>query len=289
MPELPEVETLRQDLECQLSGRMIVSARAFPSRVLQLNPTILETELVDQTIRVVSRRAKYLVIELDRWHWIFHLGMTGQLIVRSYGDEGVHSDLTEVDVHTVLVVELTGQRSLMYRDVRKFGRVMMFSKEEDALPSYFNSLGPEPFGSCYVLEDFLEKLGVRKARIKSVLLDQRLVAGIGNIYADETLFEAGIHPARRVKSLRRWEKVRLFEAIPRVLHQGMLNGGTTLRDYRRLNGVPGANQKHLRVYGRNGKLCSNCRSTIEKIVISQRGTHFCPECQPRCPRSRSLN
>ena len=143
-----------------------------------------------------------------------------------------------------------------------------------------------PWAATISWRAFLGKLAKRKARIKSLLLDQKVVAGVGNIYADEALFEAGVHPARRVRYLRRWEKVRLFETIPQVLERAVLHGGTTLRDYRRSSGMPGTYQTWLKVYGRDGQPCTQCDSIIQKTVISQRGSHFCPYCQPRKPRPR---
>lgn len=287
LPELPEVETLRRELEPRLRGRVIRSLSTFPSRVFQLDPAVLEATVTGQTIRAVSRRAKYLIFELDRWYWIIHLGMTGQLTVPDEFGESNGSGLG-ADAHIALVARLSGGRILVFRDVRKFGRVMLLSRDGSGLGSRLGSLGPEPLGSGYLLEDFLGRLGKRKARIKSLLLDQKVVAGVGNIYADEALFEAGVHPARRVRYIRRWEKVKLFEAIPRVLERAVRHGGTTLQDYRRSSGNPGEFQSMLKVYGRDGLSCAQCGSRIQKTVISQRGSHFCPNCQPRKPRPRPV-
>ncbi len=286
MPELPEVETLRRELEPRLRGRVIRSLNTTPSRVFQLDPATLEAAVAGQTIHAVSRRAKYLIFELDHWYWIIHLGMTGQLTVLDEPGESNGSSSSGGDTHVALVAHLSRGRALSFRDVRKFGRVMLLSKEGKELGSRLGSLGPEPLGSEFLLEDFLGKLAKRKARIKSLLLDQKVVAGVGNIYADEALFEAGVHPARRVRYIRRWEKVKLFESIPRVLGRAVLHGGTTLRDYRRSSGGPGEYQALLNVYGRDGQPCTQCGSIIQKTVISQRGSHFCARCQPRTPRPR---
>lgn len=288
MPELPEVETLRRELEPRLRGRVIQSLSTFPSRVFQLDRTTLEGAVAGQTIHAVSRRAKYLIFELDRWYWIIHLGMTGQLTVLDEPVENNGASSGGGDVHVALVARLSGGRTLWFRDVRKFGRVLLLSKGGGGLGSRLGSLGPEPLGSDYLLGDFLGVLGKRKARIKSLLLDQKVVAGVGNIYADEALFEAGVHPARRVRYIRRWEKVKLFESIPRVLKRAVVHGGTTLQDYRRSSGDPGEYQTLLKVYGRDGQSCIQCGSTIQKTVISQRGSHFCPNCQPRTPRPRPV-
>jgi formamidopyrimidine-DNA glycosylase len=273
-------------LEPRLQGRIITSLRTFPSRVFQLDPPALQAAVLGQTIRGVSRRAKYLILELDRWYWVFHLGMTGQLTVTDDAADGNGPGPADSDPHTALVAHLSQGRSLSYRDVRKFGRVMLYSREGDGLATRLGALGPEPLGNGFLLDDFLARLAGRKARIKSLLLDQRVVAGVGNIYADEALFEAGVHPARRVRYIRRWEKVKLFGSIRQVLERALIHGGTTLRDYRRSSGDPGDYQRSLKVYGREEQPCTRCGSNIRKMVISQRGSHFCPHCQPRRPRAR---
>jgi formamidopyrimidine-DNA glycosylase len=149
------------------------------------------------------------------------------------------------------------------------------------LDEFFEHLGLEPFTSTYELQAFLTLMKGRETRIKTLLLNQSFVAGVGNIYADEALFESGIHPARRVNRLRVYEKKSLFEAIPRVLERGIRFGGTTVRDFINSEGTSGDHQQKLNVYGREGRPCRFCESALRKIVVSQRGTHFCPICQPR--------
>ena len=293
MPELPEVETILLGLKPRVVGSVIRDVLTNDVRVLQVTAKHLKHNLPLQTIQKLSRRGKYLIFELDRHYLIFHFGMTGQLTYRDphqidskgfvrhpiTGLEFAHQH--SPDQHTHLRILLDKKKSLLYRDVRKFGRIFLLQKSsKNPLKNFFVGLGMEPFTSKYNLKNFFRHLYKSKSRLKSLLLDQKFVAGIGNIYADEALFEAGIHPAKKVNSLRKKEKVKLFRAIPKVLERGITLRGTTFRDYVNSDGNPGSNQEELKVYGRQGENCYQCQSTIQKIVINQRGTHFCPTCQP---------
>ncbi len=303
MPELPEVETIRRGLSPRVIGRsicdLVMGRREAVRRILQIDAQYLAREIRGQTVRDLSRRGKFLVFELDRHHLIIHLGMTGQLTFRDPAKADsrrfLRHPLTGLerasqhapDKHTHLQFIFGEETALLFRDIRQFGKVFLVGKQEDVLSRFFAGLGVEPLTSSYRLEVFLHKLRRRKLRLKSLLLDQSFVAGVGNIYADEALFEAGLHPERRVGSLRRLEKEKLFEAIPRVLERGIVFGGTTLRDYVNSDGEKGSHQEELRIYGRADRPCYRCGSTVERVVISQRGSHFCPDCQPRRPRSNA--
>ena len=303
MPELPEVETIRRGLSPRVIGRsicdLVMGRREAVRRILQIDAQYLAREIRGQTVRDLSRRGKFLVFELDRHHLIIHLGMTGQLTFRDPAKADsrrfLRHPLTGLerasqhapDKHTHLQFIFGEETALLFRDIRQFGKVFLVGKQEDVLSRFFADLGVEPLTSSYRLEVFLHKLRRRKLRLKSLLLDQSFVAGVGNIYADEALFEAGLHPERRVGSLRRLEKEKLFEAIPRVLERGIVFGGTTLRDYVNSDGEKGSHQEELRIYGRADRPCYRCGSTVERVVISQRGSHFCPDCQPRRPRSNA--
>ena len=298
MPELPEVETILRGLKPRVLELSIRDVVIGDRRILQIRADRLKRAIRSQTIRGVSRRGKYLVFELDRHHLIFHFGMTGQLTYRDPEQEdskgfarhpvtGLQSARQHPpDRHTHLHILLNEGKALLYRDIRKFGRVFLVAKknQENSLAVFFKDLGLEPFTAEYSIQAFLEGFRNRKLRLKSLLLDQGFVAGIGNIYADEALFEARLHPARTILSLRRKEKARLFEAIPKVLEQGISFRGTSFRNYVNSDGEPGSYQEALQVYGRHGKACRRCGGVIQRIVISQRGTHFCPSCQPRSGR-----
>jgi formamidopyrimidine-DNA glycosylase len=300
VPELPEVETIRRGLLPRIVGLPVQRIEVGDRKVFQSEPSRLEAELPGQSVQALWRRGKFLVFDLDRSHLVVHLGMTGQLTLRDprRADDGrfLRSPLTGLerarqhapDRHTHLQVHFLDGRTLMLRDTRKFGKVHLVPRNGSSLEQLFSHLGCEPLSNEYQLASFLEKMSRRpRVQIKSLLLDQKFVAGIGNIYADEALFEAGIRPTRRVRSLRRYEKVRLFESIPRVLEKGIAFGGTSLRDYVDSNGEAGHHQEELNVYGRNGNTCRRCETTIVKIVVGQRGTHFCPRCQPTRPQGRS--
>ena len=293
MPELPEVETVRRGLEPHVVGRSIEDVWVGDSKILQVNAHRLTENLLGQTIQGLSRRGKFLLFELDSHYLIFHFGMTGQLTFRDpnrpdwqgfrrHPITGLQRALQHApDRHTHLQIRFRQGGAVLFRDIRKFGKVSLIEKEEDVLSAFFGRLGLEPFTPAYNLPAFLKRFRNRKLAIKSLLLDQRFVAGVGNIYADEALFKAGIHPARRIRSLRKAEKERLFEAIPQVLKRGIEFGGTSFRDFVNSDGEPGNHQEKLSVYGRQGESCHCCGTLIQKLVIGQRGSCFCPECQPR--------
>ena len=295
MPELPEVETIRRGLAPCLIGRRLTSLTVTDRKVLDASATPVNLEsLQGQRVRSVARRGKYLVLTLETRRLIIHLGMTGQLTIRDPNradSPGFRRTITglewaeqhEPDRHTHVHIQLDDGKWLLFRDTRKFGRIFVVPGASEDLGTFFSRrhLGLEPFTPDYELISFLKRFRGRTLAVKSLLLNQSFVAGVGNIYADEALFEAGLHPARRASTLRRAEKERLFKAIHLVLERGVEFGGTTFRDFVNSEGESGSNQEQLRVYGRQGLPCPRCGASILKTVISQRGTHFCPECQPR--------
>jgi len=294
MPELPEVETIRRGLEPRICGLTIREVEWGDRKVFVSDPAEIADQLPGQKVQAISRRGKFLIFRLDRNFLLVHLGMTGQLTLRDPDREDparfLRHPVTGLqrtrqhppDRHTHFLAHLNDGRLLMYRDPRKFGRIRLLPVDDGLLDRLFARMGPEPLDSGFRLDDFLSALARRKrVRVKSLLLDQSFVAGVGNIYADEALFEAGIHPARRVASLRKKEKARLYETIPEVLRRGIQFGGTSLRDYIDSDGESGNNQDELNVYGRDGQPCRRCGTTVHKTVIAQRGTHFCPCCQMR--------
>ncbi len=295
MPELPEVETVRRGLEPHVVGGFIDDIEVGDSKIFQIEPHRLIEQIRGQKILGLTRRGKFLIFELERHYFIFHFGMTGQLTFRDpnrsdaegfkrHPVTGLQRTLQHApDRHTHLQIHLRQGGSMLFRDIRKFGKVFLIEKGEVSV--FFERLGLEPWTPDYNLKAFLQKFGKRKLAIKSLLLDQSFVAGVGNIYADEALFASGIHPARKVRSLRKAEKESLFEAIPKVLEKGIEYGGTTLRDFVNSDGYSGSHQEKLQVYGRKGESCHRCNTLIQRMVISQRSTCFCPACQPRGGRS----
>jgi formamidopyrimidine-DNA glycosylase len=269
MPELPEVETIVQGLREPLVGRQFTGVRVGWEKLVA-RPTAEEFErgLVGQRILGLRRRGKYLIFALSgRGSLIVHLRMTGRLLIKSSDDEG--------DKHDHLIFELDDGRELRFNNVRKLGRVYLVDDEDEIV----GRLGPEPLDDDFTPADFTALLSGRRGKIKPLLLNQRFMAGIGNIYADEALFVACIHPERRADTLTAEETERLYDAIRRVLRQGIENRGTTLSAYRDAEGREGSNQEHLLVFRRTGQSCPRCGTPIERTVVGGRGTYFCPRCQ----------
>lgn len=271
MPELPEVETVARDLRATLVGRTITSVIVrWPRTIATHGEDAFERQLVGRRIVSVGRRAKYVVLTLDEGYLLIHLKMSGSLSVVAAGEAQ--------DKHTHTLFNLDDGNQLRFRDVRKFGRVHLVAD----LKEVTGNLGPEPLADDFDLEMFRQLLARRSGRLKSLLLNQAFLAGLGNIYADEALFAAGLNPLRRADSLTADEEARLYGAIRRVLAEAVAWRGTTLDDggYRDARGEAGGYQAHIAVYGRGGEPCFQCGSTIERIVIGGRSAHFCPYCQP---------
>jgi len=264
MPELPEVETIRRLLARRLAGRRILRAEFPERRSLRGDPAKTAARLVGQTIRAVGRRGKHLLIEFDSGLLLaVHLGMTGSL--RGGGERGPH---------TRAVLELDRGR-VLFDDPRMFGRIELC----EALPARIARLGPEPLETTAA--DFIARLRARRRMLKPLLLDQAFLRGLGNIYTDEALFRAGIHPRALAARLSPERARKLHGAIREVLTAAIAAGGTTISDYVDVEGNPGGFQVRLRVYGRAGEPCPRCRAPIRRTVVGQRGTYYCPKCQKR--------
>lgn len=266
MPELPEVQTVVDTLRPRVIGRTI--ARVSLARRDILTPTDVKFErlLTGRTIRDVSRRAKRILFLLDTDEKFYiHLGMTGQL--------SVEPKTAALARHTHLRIDLDakGAEELRFVDPRRFGGIWWLGDSDD------DELGPEPLQSRP--SDLARRLSKTKRAIKSALLDQTVIAGLGNIYVDESLFAAGIHPLTPANRLTTNQVSRLSRAIKTTLRRALHHRGSTLRNYRDANGDSGNFQNLHRVYGREAKPCRNCRTPIERIVLGGRSTHFCPNCQ----------
>ena len=263
MPELPEVETIRRDIEPLVKNQTIKAVRAYKARrVLRgKGGRGLKKALEGKTIKRVERRGKFLIFKLSSGGCLLiHLGMTGKI-------------LKAPDRFVKVEFKLDNGKSFYFSDIRMFGRVQYF----DHYPVL--KLGPEPLADDFTAERFGEMLRRRKANIKNLLLDQKLLAGVGNIYASEALYLSGISPKRKATSLTKTEIFKLHKAIRRVLSEGIRHRGTTISDYQDASGKSGGYQHRLRVYGRSGEACPKCRSAIKRIVIGQRSTFYCPKCQ----------
>ncbi len=259
MPELPEVETVVRTLAPYLTGKRILRAEFFSRHVVRQDFDSLSATLAGRQILSVSRQGKFVVLGLDRGSLSIHLGMTGKLLAA--GRPGLH---------TRAIFDLD-RGTLAYDDIRHFGRI----EWSTGPPARLATLGPDPLAIS--LPDFRGALVAHRGRIKALLLNQRFLSGIGNIYADEILFQARIHPKARRIGVQR--TAALHEAMLDVLRRAISLGGSSISDYVDAQGRKGTFQLHHRVYGRAGLPCPRCGSPIRKIVLAQRGTHFCPSCQ----------
>jgi formamidopyrimidine-DNA glycosylase len=272
VPELPEVETVVRDLRPLLVGRRITSVWAGRLTLRKPWKAAWKKRLVGRRVEAVRRRGKWIVMELDDGgRLVVHLGMTGQLTVAS-ADEPKKA-------HTHLRFDLDDPtKQLRFRDVRRFGSATLFSSEEEVEASFAAAgLGPEPFG---LDPDYWRRRMASTSRcVKAVLLDQGVVAGVGNIYADEALFEARLHPSLIASALGAEAADRLRQAVASVLNRAIEGRGSTIRDYVGGSGLRGAFQKEFRVYGCTGRPCFRCKAVIERVRLAGRSTHYCPVCQ----------
>ncbi|MCE7983588.1 MAG: bifunctional DNA-formamidopyrimidine glycosylase/DNA-(apurinic or apyrimidinic site) lyase [Caldilinea sp. CFX5] len=274
MPELPEVETYVRDLTPLLHNRTVAGVTVFWPRIIAL-PTVAEftQAMVGQRFTSFGRRGKYMLLGLAGGDTlIIHLRMTGRVTV--------YDQPVAPDKHTHVVFDLADGGQVHYQDSRKFGRLWLVANTAAVL----HKLGEEPFAAAFDIDYLAAKLAGRTSSIKALLLDQAVVAGVGNIYADESLFRAGIHPTRPGHTLTWDELTRLHSAIQGVLGQAIDQHGSSLgrsniQNYARPGGEAGEFQGEHKVFQRTGKPCPQCGQPIERIVITQRSTHFCPTCQ----------
>jgi formamidopyrimidine-DNA glycosylase len=268
MPELPEVETIKRDLEQKIIGRHFVGVTLCWPKMLQNSTSeAFERNIISQSIEEVDRRGKYLILRLSNgMSIIMHLKMSGSLHLDAACDD---------DRHIRAIFNLDDGANLYFRDPRKFGRIWLVADERDVV----GKLGPEPLQKEFTQDALRSILEKRQAPIKAVLCDQGLIAGIGNMYADEALFAAAIHPLRKASSLSTDEVKRLHRAIRTVLEEAVASGGASISDYRRPDGSSGEAQFAFNVAHQRGAHCPKCKTPIERIVVRQRGTYFCPVCQ----------
>jgi len=280
MPELPEVETVARDLRPRIVGATIVGARCSWARTLRAHtPEAFAEAVAGRRIESVGRRAKQIVIELSGEAALtVHLKMTGQLFV-------VAADAPE-DPYVRLVLELADGREVRFRDIRKFGKIALYGRDpvngeltvEVGGAAVFAAIGPEPLDPAFTVRDFRRRLRRRKGRLKPLLLDQSFLAGVGNIYADEALWTARLHPLRTVGTLRPPDERRLFEAVRSILAEAIERRGSSIDDYTAPDG-DGSMQERLQVYQRTGEPCPRCDRPVKRVVIGARSTHLCSWCQ----------
>ena len=279
MPELPEVETVRRALEPALVGRTIERAEIADARLTRPEePQLVAAELDGERVATVERRGKYLVIRFESGRALLvHLRMTGSFRTAPAGG-------ADDNPYRRAVVRLDDGSDVAYRDVRRFGTWLLL--EPDEIEPYLAvRLGPEPLEEGFTPRVLRDRLAGRRAPLKAALLDQRTVAGLGNIYADEALWRAKLHPRREAGTLTAAEIRRVHTGIREALEMGVARQGSTLRDYRQPDGASGSMQDEFKAYGRLGEPCERCGTPIDRIVVGGRGTWYCPRCQ-RLPRVR---
>jgi formamidopyrimidine-DNA glycosylase len=273
MPELPEVETVRLGLEPNLVGRTFERVEIADARLTRpLEPGEVAAELEGERVSAVDRRGKYLIVRFDSGLVLLvHLRMTGSFSHRRNGD-------SMEDPHARAVVRLDDGSDVTYRDVRRFGTWLVL-REDELEPYLATRLGREPLERAFSAKALAARLAGRRAPVKAALLDQRTLAGVGNIYADEALWRAKVDPRRPARDLRVDEVKALHRGIRQALQAGIRRQGATLRDYRRPDGSSGGMQAEFKVYGRDGEPCPRCGAPLEKTRIAGRGTWFCGVCQ----------
>lgn len=273
MPELPEVEQVKRSLQGKLEGCRIECVKILLARLIKApqNEDAFINLITGRVIKRLERRGKYLLLRLsDGLTLVVHLRMTGQLLLLTSNKEVRFARI---------FFSLSNGATLCYADNRTLGTLHLLPDDQLNTIGGLVALGPEPFDEVLTAQGLFAKSQGRKMAVKSMLLDQRVIAGIGNIYADESLFAAGIHPLRPAGSLTVAEWDHLLGAVRKVLQQALEHRGTTFRNYRDGNGESGENQLYLHAYGQKGQPCANCGTVMERITVGGRGTCFCPVCQ----------
>ncbi len=282
MPELPEVETVVRGLRPVLTGKTITAVRVGPKALRFPWPESFADRLTGRRVQALSRRAKSVVIALDDDQvWLAHLGMTGRFVAEAAG--GVHQPGAFYDAsprqpgHDHLSLDLSGGGRLIYNDVRRFGYMKLMAAAD--LEAAFATLGAEPLDPALTPEALYDLCHRKTMAIKPVIMDQRLLVGVGNIYASEALFLARIDPSRSAQSMSLADWRVLLAAIQQVLSQAIAAGGSTLRDYAQIDGQRGGYQAHFQVYDRAGEPCPHCQTPIQKRTQTGRSTFYCATCQ----------
>lgn len=271
MPELPEVEAVKNGLSRLVCGKTIKDVQVKWRNIIVGDAEKFQLELIGQTIESFSRRGKFIIFQLSDYELISHLRMEGKYMFFQ----------TEVpdNAHNHIFLEFSDGSTLVYNDVRKFGRMQLVPKGMALMQANIAPLGPEPFSSSFDVDFLFDKLSHTKGLIKPALLSQKIVVGLGNIYVDESLWQAKIMPTRLANTLSYHECQELYHAIVDVLSLAVKLGGSTIRTYKNALGEAGKFQQELHVYGLSGQPCARCATLIEKIKVAGRGTHFCPHCQ----------
>lgn len=272
MPELPEVETVKESLKLKLIGKKIKKVSVYHENIIEY-PSVEEFSrlISDQTIKNISRYGKWLIFILDDYYLLSHLRMEGKYFIKSNKEPRCK--------HEHVIFEFEDNSTLRYMDVRKFGKMHLIKKEEIHTTGPFLTMGLEPWDEKLTPDYLKEKYEHKRIPIKSTLLDQSIIVGIGNIYANEILFLSKISPLKPSNTLTEIELKNIIKFARQILTDAIKKGGTTIRSYTSVNGVHGLFQQELYVHSQEGKKCPICGTIITKIKVGGRGTYFCPNCQ----------
>ena len=280
MPELPEVETVRRGLLPAMEGGLIARAEVNRPDLRWPLPERMAERLTGATVRQLRRRSKYILVDLDTGEsLLIHLGMSGRMLVSGVMLGGFHQDHPAPQKHDHVVLHMAGGARVTFNDARRFGAMDLVRTDREDAYWLLAGLGPEPFGTEFHEDDLVARLKGRATPIKSALLDQRVVAGLGNIYVSEVLFRAGIDPRRQAGRISARRIASLVPIVRAVLSEAIEAGGSSLRDHRQTDGELGYFQHTFRVYDREGEPCGTCAAPIRRIVQSGRSSYFCPACQ----------
>ncbi|MEC9491083.1 MAG: DNA-formamidopyrimidine glycosylase [Halanaerobiales bacterium] len=275
MPELPEVETVVKGLRPLVTDKTVTAVEIREKNMIAYPEADIQTfkdSLIGSKIEAINRRGKYIIIELNTdKNMVIHLRMTGKLLVKEVKEFR--------DKHTHVIFSLNDGQEIRFNNIRKFGRVYLIDKNHPEQAGGLADLGPEPLSDELTVQDFKKLFEKRRALMKSLLLNQHFIAGIGNIYADEILFRSQVRPDRTADSLTELEKEAVYHNMREILNKGIIYGGTSFSDYVNAFGEKGSFQEELKVHQREGEKCCNCDSVVKKIKISGRSTYFCPQCQ----------
>jgi formamidopyrimidine-DNA glycosylase len=288
MPELPEVETIRSDLEKKIIGKKVTDfILLWPKTLREIGLIAFKKKVIGQRVISVSRRGKIIIVQLEsRDNVIFHMKMTGHLLIESsefkvdengkwLEEEGSLNDPYNQYIRAIFWLD--DGNIIAFSDLRKFGYIKLLAT--DKLDEVLDNYGPEPFSNKFNSNYLLERFKNKSIAIKKALLDQTIIAGIGNIYADEILFMSKIHPETQAKSLKITDLEKIIDNTRTILDASIKLRGTSSSDYRDTDGKKGEYEKMLKVYRRTGQQCGSCNSDIKRIAVGGRGTHFCPKCQ----------
>ena len=272
MPELPEVETVKETLKRLIVGKKIIAITVNYSNIIEYpNVQLFKEEIINQTINDIKRRGKWLLFDLDNYYLLSHLRMEGRYFYKNKNDEHLK--------HEHVIFNFSDETELRYLDSRKFGKMHLIEKKDAYNQKPLNELGLEPWDDNLTISYLKEKYKNKKLPIKTVILDQSIIVGIGNIYADEILFLSNINPLKKASLLNDNELFNIIKYTKEILEKAILNGGTTIRSYESSEGVHGKFQRNLLVHNRENENCPNCKNKIIKIRVGGRGTYYCPNCQ----------